>query len=305
MPKGTPANKDFERDRSLAKYDDIVKRLGRLRPQDLVSWLCPNLKVQKVSFEDREFELTHRHIDILYKAETNKGEFYIHLEFQVQLTEDFAIRLHEYSTRIYREFKLPVKTIAVFLESSSSIEALKPIHRCEFAGDLISEFHYTKVILPDEYWKDILKKEIPALLALIPLTKIPKGEEQDALKMASHSIEKISDKQLRAELAAIFFLIGGYIHPKTVKQVIGEKLMQDLMESSTYREAVELGEKMAKKKDILKALQIKMGNISQEIKDNLSMVSLVEDLEALFEKALTVKTLKEFEKALAEISKKK
>ena len=51
------------------------------------------------------------------------------------------------------------------------------------------------------------------------------------------------DKELRGELAAILYLLGGYKHKKAIGQIIGEKLMLDLMKSVTYREAVESGEK--------------------------------------------------------------
>ena len=231
-----------------------MKRLGRLCPKDFIRWLFPQMTIQKISFEDREFELTHRRVDILYKVKTKRlGEFYIHLEFQVELKEkdNFSIRLHEYATRIRKEFGLPVKTVGIFLDSTKVIRELLPVDRSEFDGQLISEFHYTKIILPDESWENILAKDIPALFALIPVTKIPKGEAKKALSQAAKNIEKISDKGQRGELAAILYLIGGYKHKEAIGQVIGEKLMLDLMESATYRETIEKGEKK-KAKDIAK-----------------------------------------------------
>jgi hypothetical protein len=281
----------------LSKYDDVVKRLGRLRPKDLVLWLCPSLKVQDVIFVDREFELTNRRVDILYKVQTaDTGDFYFHLEFQSALKQDFSIRMHEYSTRIRRELKLPVKTIAVFLDSTQAIQELVPVDRCEFAGEFISEFRYTKIILANEEWRSVLTKELPALWTLLSLTKIAKGEEQEALGRASEAIEKIPEKELRSELAAIFYLIGGYRYPKVVRQVIGEKLMQDLMESETYREAVEMGEK----KILLKVLKGKFGDIPQALQDKLSNIT-VEDLDILAEKIGTIRSLKEFKKILTDM----
>ena len=245
------------------KYDDLVKRLGRLRPNDFVQWLCSDLgKVQSVSFEDREFELTHRRVDVLYKVKTKEvGEFYFHLEFQGALKRDFSIRLHEYATRIRREFKLPVRTVAVFLSSTKAIRNLIPVDRCKIAGEVVSEFHYTKLILPRENWKSIIAKRLPALLPLIPLTKIPKGEEQKALAKAADGIESLLDDELRSELAAVFYLVGGYTYPENVRQVIGEKLMLDLMKSATYRETFEAGEKK-KAKAIAKNMLAKSCDIA-------------------------------------------
>ncbi len=234
----------------LSKYDDIMKRLGRLRPHDFIEWLCPELQsIQKVSFEDREFELTHRRVDTLYLIdEKDIGKFLLHLEFQAQLKDDFSIRMHEYSTRIRKEYKLPVMTVALFLESGKDVINLDPVDRCELAGKLISEFHYTKIILPENDWRTVIDKKIVALLPLIPLTKIPKGEELKALNEAKESIENLSDQILKGEMAAIFYLIGGYRYKEFIRKIIGEKLMLDLMQSDTYRETIEIGELKERKK---------------------------------------------------------
>ena len=80
------------------------------------------------------------------------------------------------------------------------------------------------------------------------------------------------------------------------------------MESVTYREAVELGEKTGEtrgeKMTILKVLKGKFGEIPQEIKDKLSEVSSVENLDVLAEKVGAVRSLKDFKKALTEVIKR-
>ena len=235
----------------MSKYDDLMKRLGRLRPNDFIQWLYPELQsVKSVSFEDREFELTHRRVDVLYKVEEERlGEFLIHLEFQAQPNKDFSMRMHEYSTRIRREYKLPVASVAIFLESSKAVRDLEPIDRCEFAGKITSEFNYTKIILPENDWRTIIGKKIVALLPLIPLAKISNEEEQQALNEAKEAIENLSDQNLKGELAAIFYLIGGYRYKESIRRIIGDRLMLDLMQSDTYRETVEMAE-LKKAKEI-------------------------------------------------------
>lgn len=277
----------------MAKYDELTKRLGRLRPYDFVIWLFPNLhNILDVSFEDREFELTERRVDILYKAKTEDiGDFLLHLEFQVELNPKFSTRMHEYSTRICKEHGLPVKTVVVFLDNTSSIEKLEPVDRWELAGEIISEFHYTKIILPQKKWKTILDKKIPALWPLIPLTHIPKGEEQQALNETAQCIENFASKELKGELAAIFYMIGGYRYPKVVKKVIGGKLMQDLMQSKTYREAVEVGKTE--------------GKIEGKIEELLKVLSWTSlELSEKYEvEVKSVRTIKEFERIEERIKK--
>ena len=285
----------------MSKYDDLMKRLGRLRPNDFVQWLCPEIKkIESVSFEDREFELTHRRVDLLYKVNTTDvGAFLFHLEFQAQLKPDFSIRMHEYSTRIRRDSKLPVKTVAVFLDSTPAIRKLEPVDRCDFFGEVISEFRYTKIILPDEGWKNILGKGIPVLYSLIPLTQIPKEEEDKALREATQCIESLLDQKLRSELAAALYLLGGYSCSGTMKKIIGERLMQDLMQSETYRETIEIGVK----KSILKVLQARFDAMPEKFEDKLNMIASTENLDLLLEKAATVQALKEFQIILTEMSK--
>ena len=259
--------------------------LGRLRPHDFAKWLCSECKILDVSFEDRVFELTERRVDILYKIRTEDvGEFLLHLEFQVELKARFSTRMHEYATRIYREHELPVKTVAIFLSCSPAIQELVPVDRWELGGELISEFHYTKVILPEKGWKTILAQKIPALLPLIPLAHIPNGEEQQALSETARSIEKLLDDKLKGELAAIFYLIGGYHYPKFVRKVIGDRLMQDLMQSATYREAVEAGKVEGEIKGFLKALSWISADLAKKYENEVKAVKTEEELEKIEER---------------------
>jgi predicted transposase YdaD len=251
----------------LSKYDDLVKRLGRLRPSDFVQWLCPEAgDIQKISFEDREFELTYRRVDLLYKVKSkDTGEFFLHLEFQVELKPDFSMRLHEYSTRVRREFGLPVQSVVVFLASTKAIVELEPVDRCELHGKLICEFHYSKIVLPAEDWQTIIARGLPALLPLVPLAKIPEGEVKQALTEAVSHVNELSDQKLQSELAAVLYLVGGYSYSEMVRQVIGEKLMKDLMESATYRELVETAQLKAKRDDLLRILRGRFRKVSKEL----------------------------------------
>ena len=279
-----------------AKYDDLVKRLGRLRPQDFVQWVCPNLKdVQGVSFEDREFELTHRRVDILYQVATKEaGKFFLHVEFQTQLPVGFPLRLLEYSARIRREVKRPVKTVVIFLKNTKAIRELETVDRCEIGGELINEFHYTKVILPNEPWQALLEKNLPVLYALVPLSQIAEGEESQALGKAVQRIEEVEDTQLRGELGGILYLLGGYRYPTTIRTIVGEKLMQDLMQSETYREAVEAGEVKGEMKALLMILIQRFGNIPKKLQEQLQKTESIEKLNTLLGSAIACASLDEF-----------
>lgn len=284
----------------MAKYDDLIKQLARLRPEDFVQWVCPQVRrIEKVSFEDREFELTYRRVDILYRVKAQEtGEFLVHLEFQASLRGDFSIRLHEYSTRIRRQFKLPVRTVVVFLKATQDIQRLEPVDRFELAGEVISEFRYTKIILPKEEWKTIIAKGIPALWPLISLSQIPKGEEHQALSKAAECVEALLDANLRGELAAVLYLLGGYRYSETVEKVIKEKLMQELMQSKTYQKVAEMERRTGKLEGevaaLCKILYQRFGKIPAKLQKQLNAIRSVEELDRLIDIALASNSLSEF-----------
>jgi hypothetical protein len=80
--------------------------------------------------------------------------------------------------------------------------------------------------------------------------------------------------------------------------VIGEKLMQDLMESSTYREAVEMGELKSKYQALLKILKWKFPKISKDLEKQLQEIHSLERLDKLMDCALASNSVKDFENHL-------
>lgn len=282
----------------MSKYDELVKQLAVLRPKDFIEWVCPHIhNIEKVSFEDREFPLTYRRVDTLYKVKAKEvGKFFVHLEFQASLSSDLSIRLHEYSVRIRRQLKSPVMTVVVFLNSTPAIKAFEPVDRLEFAGT-ISEFHYTKIILSEQRWLEIINKGLPALWSLIPLTRIPKGDERQALSKATEAIEHIPDKELRGELAAVLYLLGGYRYSGTIKEIMKEKVMQDLMQSKTYHKMAEeermRGKLQGKLEDLLNILS-RRDKVSKKLQKRLQAIQSLEKLDNLIDIALTTESLAEF-----------
>jgi predicted transposase YdaD len=291
------------RSKILSKYDDLLKGLARLTPKDFVQWLCPQFsKIEKATFQDREFELTYRRVDTLYRVKAKQvGNFILHLEFQATLPDDLSMRLFEYSARIHRALKLPVKTVVVFLDSTHAITTLDPVERMEVGGEIVSEFHYTKIILPEEYWGQVVAKGLPAILPLIPFTKIPKGEERQALSKAAEAIENLQDTQIRAELAATLYLLAGYSYSETIEEVIKERLMQELMESETYRKVAKTGESKAKREDLFKILKRLFGQIPPELQKQLEGFRSLKKLDTLVDLALASSSLEDFQVKMEEL----
>lgn len=298
----------------MGKYDDVVKHLGRLRGEDFVRWIYPELKIMKenISFEDREFEKINisRRVDLLYRVKKEDGkEFLFLLEFETGSYTDFQFRFLEYFALIWRLVGLPVKPVVVFLNSTKTIEENPCKIECRIEEEVICEFQYTKIILPEESWKEVLKKELVALLPLVPISKIPSEEREEALKRTIEAIEGIEDRKERAEIAGAFYILGGYKYEESIKRMIGEKLMEELMQSGTYKEIFdkgkETGAEEAEKRSILRILKTKFKKELPEIEEKLKKVTSVKELDLLVDKAVLLDSLEEFENVLNELTKKK
>lgn len=295
----------------MAKTDEIVKRLGQLRPEDFVKWVYPELIFEKISFQDREFVSTQRRVDGLFLVKSKElGEFYFHLEFQAELKakEDFGLRMLEYATLIWKTLKKPVKTVAIFLETSPKIRELEPLKQCKIGEEVLIDFRYKKIVLPEMKWEEVLKSGFPALFPLIPLSKIPEEESAEAIKKTFKEIEKVKEKGLKEELAMYFYLLGGTKYKEILKQIIGEKLMKDMMESATYREIFEQGEEKGGHKTgkelVMECLKENFEKIPKKIEHQLDQIVDLQDFKRLLREGMKVKNLEKFENILEELIKK-
>lgn len=281
----------------MAKYDPLAKKLGRLKPLDFVKCIYPKTPIEKVTFEDREFEFTNRRVDLLYRVKPkNEEEFYFHLEFQGALDKKFLERMLLYSARITEAFKKPVKTVVIFLKSTQEIRSLPCPAKWSWGGEDLVTLNYTKIVLPEENWKNFYKKGMEAFLPLIPLMRIPFGEEKKVLRQTIRKIEKIETEEIRKEFAALFYVVGKDKYEESfVEQLIGEKLMEELLESKTLQSIKNQGKEEQLQDDILKVLKARFKKVPKNLKEKIMEVHQIKKLNVLFDEALNIETLSQIE----------
>lgn len=288
----------------MSRYDEPLKRLGRLRPNDFIQWLCPKIKtLKRIRFEDREFEIVRRSADLLYRIKSaEEEEFCLHIEFQGILKDDLVLRLFEYSTLIHKNTRLPTQTVVVFLENTPAIESLSTTYQNKLGSTVFSEFRFTKLVLPKMSWRDILEKGLPALFPLIPFCEIKEEEEFEALQQTEQALQHLEDKKLKLELETLFAVLGGYQFPELIRQLLGEKRMRELMESAIYQDMFKQATDEAKIKKsqeaIIVFLEARFGQTSVNLKDKLNQIQSEETLNVLTKSAATAHSLEEFEKLL-------
>lgn len=93
-----------------------------------------------------------------------------------------------------------------------------------------------------------------------------------------------------------------------IEKLIGEKLMEELLESKTLQaienKGIEKGREKQLKEDIIELLGIRFGRVTKKVKEKISNLTNEKELHALFQKSAKVENLKEFGEFLESMPKK-
>ncbi|UFP93485.1 Rpn family recombination-promoting nuclease/putative transposase [Gloeobacter morelensis] len=101
--------------------------------------------------------------------------FLVHIENQSSCEAGFDFRMYRYFARLYEKFRLPVYPIVVY-SFNEPLRAAPNIHRVEFPGFTVLEFHYRVLQLNRLNWRDYLRQENPVAGALMAKMRIAPGE---------------------------------------------------------------------------------------------------------------------------------
>jgi len=149
-------------------WDDTMKRLIRLNPQDFVSWLLYGAQYKgSVSIELKNWT---RETDFLLGVVLEEQEILLHLEFQSADDENMGQRLLEYNVLATREHKRPVLSCVIYLRKDSNIAESPLIWRLP-NGQEVLRFHFLVIKLWEIPSEEMLRTDLVGLLPLLPLTK--------------------------------------------------------------------------------------------------------------------------------------
>ena len=133
-----------------------------------------------------------REMDTFYSVETETGEnFLLHIEFQTKNEKDMIYRMSEYHGLIFRQYKMPIKHIVVYLGKS------RATMRTRLIGDeLFWGFDLISINELNPY--NLLSSQIPEVIILTLLSNHDKKQTEAILRLIVSRLKKVcqSPKEL-------------------------------------------------------------------------------------------------------------
>lgn len=109
--------------------DNLCKSLIESNPRPFITWLFRE-SVAETQINILKTELSLEPIRADFVSFLEVGDQILHLEFQTQADREMPLRMLDYYTRLYRQYRRPVQQVVLFLRSTTSPHAqmitLKP-----------------------------------------------------------------------------------------------------------------------------------------------------------------------------------
>lgn len=171
------------------KYGNTFDRIFRENAQQifipLISRLL-NLHIESYQALPVKFpSTTEREVDFLYEITTqDKGKQILHIEFQSNNDPTMLERMQEYHSKIYRKFKLPVKSLVINVGKKPFAAPNKLKEENIFTGyEIINLFQLST--------KDLLSAQIPEVVILALLSNYKTSEIESVLQAILKKLKKI------------------------------------------------------------------------------------------------------------------
>jgi len=274
-------------------HDNLCKSLVESNPWPFVTWLLGE-SVGNRDITILKTELSVEPIRADFVSFLEVGNQILHLEFQTQPDPEMPLRMLDYYTRLYRQYRRLIKQVVLFLKPTSSAQVQVNTFETE------TTIHRYQVI---RLW------EVPASNLLLfptlwPLAILAKSENPEGLLTeVAQRLETLENRAERITLTTYTYLLGGLkFRQEVLEQLLREEIMQ---ESVTYRRLVEKSKQEGWQEGVqqgmqrgrqegevlltLRLLQRKFGPLSHEISQQIRNLS-ISQLENLAENLLDFQT---------------
>ncbi len=264
-------------------YDNLCKSLVESNPRPFVTWLLgdpvPEINILKT-------ELSVEPIRADFVSFLDVGNQILHLEFQTQADPEMPLRMLDYYTRLYRQYRRPVRQIVLFLRETNSTAV-----QVDYFQTSSTRHRYQVIRL----W-DVPAEELLVFPTLWPLAILAKtANSETLLTEVAQRLENLENRGERISLTTYTFLLGGLkFREEILEQLLREEIMQ---ESVTYRKLVETSEQRGRQEGrqegevllTLRLLQHKFGSLSDDLNQKIRKLSIPQ-LESLAEAMLDFQT---------------
>ena len=307
--------------RKILSDTDIIYELIKLFIPQLIS--IHNISKDDIHIEKTEFlssDLKVKRVDVLVRISKNDYEAFLFVLIEHQSSKDFNMpfRLLDYMTRIWgsyiqdkkdeaknKVFKYPQIIPIVLYTGKGNWTVERDIkEKIRYAKGLeeyVPSFKYLVIEL-SQIEKEWLLRVKGILSKLLYTLKI-NGKEEEAIKELEDLIEAI--KELKGREVEKFFdmmkvlLIGEGVSVEKVEEIV-EELRKGEVKGMiwAFEEARTAGAIEAKIEDILNIIEVRFGNVQEDIKEKVEEIKDLEKLDELFKSSLKVKSLEEFRSLL-------
>ena len=253
--------------------------------------------------------------------------FLVHLENQssAYTQEDFRLRMFQYFARLHEKFGLPVYPIALFT-FDEPLQEQDNRYVVRFPDRQVLDFSFVAIQLNRLNWRDFLGRENPIASALMAKMQISPSERG---RVKAECLRLLATLRLDTDkMELITGFIGTYLplneeeeeqFQQTLEQMdlgIKERVMQFVTDwelkgrKQGIQEGLQQGllqgreeGQIAKgREDILRILEIRFEEISQELRETIGQIDDLEVLGNILVQAVTTQSLEAFTAAAEEVS---
>lgn len=254
-----------------AEYDNLLKYLTEHHGVALASWLLGRPVGARLRLLKSELSLQPIRADWL--AQFDLDEEILHVEFEtdpVKSDVPLPLRMLDYFVRTYRREGKPVRQVVIVLAETGV-----PIPTEFHVGDTYHRYRVVKLWEQDP--APLLAEE-----GLLPLAVLARTTEPETLlREIAERVQNIAQPDMRADLTAAAFMLGGLRFDKTLlRSLFKEEIM---IQSSSYLDVVERSELRGEQRglnlgrlELLKEqLSYRFGSLSETIQKALNELDLL------------------------------
>ncbi len=278
-------------------YDDALKKLFRANAQDFVALVQDSLRV--VEFLPTELDAEHIFADGLARCiDETQQEDLVHFEFQREYDPRMGERLLEYSVLASRlNDYLPVISCVICLKKNQHIPR-PPFIKRRSSGSAIIHFNYVYIDLGEISVTDLLAKDLPGLLPLLPLTE--SGNTRETVDIMAEELIRMNN----ADLLWIGLTLAGKVltgdgDQEWLRRRIA--MLEDfLADSPIYQETIETGKMQALSstrqtlsQDLLELIKVRFPGLKTLAQIRISEINSPDSLSHLFLKMGVAQTEQE------------
>lgn len=199
------------------------------------------LKLSMVSYKTLQVKFpqtAESEVDFLYEIiNSTNAKLILHIEFQSNNDAQMLERMQEYHSKIYRKYKLPVKSLVINVGKQAFTARNKLKTEEIFTGyEIINLFELSK--------DELLSNQVPEVVILALLANYPKDEIETVLRLIIKKLKQIvnTEKDLKRYVNQLLLLSKlRNFEGVSAKIINNMPILFDVEKDSLYQQGVEQG----------------------------------------------------------------